>query len=40
MSECALKQLMMKGGLMQKNDSILTGLCDKCHMYSGVGVSQ
>jgi len=28
------------GGLMQKIDSVLTGLCDKCHMYSGVGLSQ
>jgi len=26
--------------LMQKIDSVLTGLCDKRHMYSGVEVSQ
>jgi len=37
---CGLKQLMMKGGLMQKIDSVLTGLCDKRHMYSGIGLSQ
>jgi len=32
--------VMMEGGLMQKIDSVLTGLCDVRHKYSGVGLSQ